>query len=439
MDTSKLATDVEARKQFIFQVLLGLGFTKEKAAAIWGNLYQESGQNLDPKALEAGGSGTPGYTGHGIVQWSWERWRTDYGGRDVARVQDAARQSDLTDFAPYPPKGTSLDPNTLLGFAKKQGGNWYDLGIQIEFIKQEVSPGGGRDPASYSQIKDFLSSTSTNVSDLTTLWELGYEGASASDANIPNRIAGATEALAKYGGMAPIDPSGLATGVVAGGNCATPSTTPATGSVAGPTGSGDKFTEELIKVPSGAYGRNIWYYNQANANLNALNSYYKQIGHSWQECGCGPTSAMTIAASFDGKPIADPAAFLQEIAVTYKADAGCSGVVSGLQNYFKAKNYDVVPIKDRSSGFNSTTKAQFDSIRKYLKDGYLIMSHTNGHFLGIYAADNSGNFYLFDPGARVNTEHGISFTEAQLNSGSGMGGPAAGYGLDEFWAVKPKA
>ncbi|MGB4762531.1 MAG: phage tail tip lysozyme [Candidatus Saccharimonas sp.] len=417
--------DNDARKQYIFQALLGLGFTKEKAAAIWGNLAQESGDNLDPKALEARGSGTPGYTGHGIVQWSWARWRTDYGNtKDVMRTPNAARTSDLTDFQPYPPK-EPLDENTLLGFAKSLNKPWYDLGVQLAFIKKEMSPGGAR------EVPSFVNSTSTNIEELTLIFGRKYESPSESDANWPNRISKANLALQKYGNLPPIDPgsgitSGIASGCVGGGPG---------GSTGGPTGEGNSFTEGLLTVPQGAYGRNVWYYNQINANLNATDNFYKKNGHSWGECGCGPTAAITIVSSFDNKPTDDPAGILGQIAAKGGVTGGCPGVVAGIQQYFKDSGYQVVDIAGRKA-FHSLTKADFDGIRRYLKEGYLIFAHTQGHFLGIYAADDNGNFWLFDSGARSNSTPQKSFTEEQLNSGSGMGGPSAGFGLNELWAAK---
>jgi hypothetical protein len=114
----------------------------------------------------------------------------------------------------------------------------------------------------------------------------------------------------------------------------------------------------------------------------------------------------------------------------------CSGQVGGIQQYFRDQGYTVVNIMGRA-GFGQISADVFTKLRQYLSDGYLIFTHTNGHFLGIYAADNNGNFYLFDPGARANSpEGGKAFTEAQFKSGDGMGGPATGFGLNEFWAVK---
>lgn len=415
--------NVEARKKFVFQSLVGLGFSDAKAAAIFGNLMQES-SGLNPKGLEANGSGTPGYTGHGIVQWSWGRWRTDYGTtQDQQRVPNAARTSDLTDFAPYPPITDNLDTRSLLGFASSKNKPWYDLGVQVEFMKSEISPGGNR----YNNgTKEFIASTSTDIANLTQFWGRVYEGPSEDKANWPARIQYAREALNKYGGIGGIDATDT-------GTCSTDTASSVSGAISGDCG---KFAEYSLNVPRDAYGKSVCYYNQANSALNSLNSFYKQNGNTWQTCGCGPTTSLSIISGFQGIPVDNPAAVLQAIANRGGVVGGCSGNVSGIKSYFQNNGYSVVNLVDRSNGFGQLEKSDFDMVRSYLKQGYLIFSHTNSHFLGVYAADDNGNFYLFDPGSRANSQPNEAFTESQLNTGSGMAGPASGFGLNEFWAVK---
>lgn len=412
--------NVEARKKFVFQSLVGLGFSSAKAAAIFGNLMQESGQKLNPKALES--SNKPDYipTGHGIVQWSFSRWRTDYGtdNKDSQR----ARQSDLSDFAPYPPKN-DISPQSLLGFAASKNKSWYDLGVQVEFIKAEISEGGNE----YTNgVKEFMASTSTDIANLTQFWGKVYERPNESLANWSTRIQYAQDALAKYGSLGGID-------TVDSGTCNTDTSSYVSQQVTGDCG---KFAEYKLDVPAGAYGRGVCYYNQANKNLNSIDSFYKRNGNTWQTCGCGPTTSLAIISGFQGGPVDDPAAILQAIADRGGVVGGCDGSVSGIKSYFQNNGYSVVNLVDRSSGFGQLKKSDFDMVRSYLKQGYLIFSHTNSHFLGIYAADDNGNFYLFDPGARANSQPNEAFTENQLNTGSGMAGPASGFGLNEFWAIK---
>ncbi len=178
----------------IMNYLVSKGMKPFQAAGAVGNLMWESGGLLDPAALEDHGSGTPGYTGHGIVQWSKDRWRTDYGpyvsGGFTATV-DAARTSDLTDFAPYPVK-PPLDPNTLLGYAAKNNTKWQDLGTQAAFMWEEISPGGNR-----STVLATMEAT-TDYTSAATVWFNDYE--SPGDSTLPNRIKDASDALTAYGG-----------------------------------------------------------------------------------------------------------------------------------------------------------------------------------------------------------------------------------------------
>lgn len=107
------------------------GFTNFQAAAIVGNLDQESG--IDPNISQQNGG-----PGRGIAQWSaGGRWDSDPGDNVVA-------------------------------FAQQQGKSPYDLQVQLDFIMFELNtfPDYG-----LAQLK-----ASTNVTDATTDFELGFEG-----------------------------------------------------------------------------------------------------------------------------------------------------------------------------------------------------------------------------------------------------------------------
>ncbi len=74
-----------------------LGCSRAAAAGILGNIYAES--EFNPSALEPNG------VGHGIIQWSWDRW---YGADGLQR------------------------------FASSHGRNWQDLALQLAFFKHEA-------------------------------------------------------------------------------------------------------------------------------------------------------------------------------------------------------------------------------------------------------------------------------------------------------------
>lgn len=425
--------NIEERKQLIYQLLVGLGFSPQKAAAIWGNIRQEAGPGLDPKALEAKGSGTPGYTGHGLVQWSWSRWRTDYGdSKAEMRTPNAARKSDLTDFAPFPPK-EDLDPNTLLGFAKKNNKPWYDLSLQIAFIKHEAEIGQG---ANKAKLASFMATNSTNVEELTLLWEEGFEGASLGSRNMPVRYAAANEAMTKYSTLPGI--ANLATATA--GNptaCAQNANFSSTASAGGPTSGESPYTTRLLTVDrsKGMYGRNVWYINQGDPDLQNLPGY---TGGSWSKCNCGPTSILVIRTSFENNPNINPV----EVHDALRAN-GAVGSCGGLgtrvpfQEYLKEKGYITADIRARGNG--NVTAADLDKARELLKDGYVLMGAVPNHYLTIYAADNEGNFYISDSGfsANMNGGDGIGKVTAEqiMNGGGGLtGGTASGF--FELWGAK---
>lgn len=83
-------------REIIKQYLMNeMGFSLEQTCGVLGNLWQES--RFESDALETGG------TGHGIVQWSFER------------------------------------VTSLQNFASAHGKPWTDLGIQLAFLNHEVN------------------------------------------------------------------------------------------------------------------------------------------------------------------------------------------------------------------------------------------------------------------------------------------------------------
>jgi hypothetical protein len=127
----------EDNEKTIFFSLLANGFSKLEAAAVLGNLQQES--TFNPKAQEPGGKG------RGIVQWSEPgRWRN---------------------------AGNAKDPNTLVGFAN--GRDIWALETQIQFIFHEIKnvPQFQR---AFIHFKS-LPSTQDNLLQKVLIWANEYE------------------------------------------------------------------------------------------------------------------------------------------------------------------------------------------------------------------------------------------------------------------------
>jgi hypothetical protein len=155
-----------------YDYFLAKGLTSFQAAAVVGNLDQESG--IDPTIAQENGG-----PGRGIAQWSTGgRWDKDAG-------------------------------DNLVAFAAKEGLPTSSLTVQLDFIWYELTT-----------FPDYGLATlraSTNVTDATTDFELGFEGcAIASECDASSRISFAKSVLAAYGGG-----SG-STGVDAGSGGTTP-------------------------------------------------------------------------------------------------------------------------------------------------------------------------------------------------------------------------
>ena len=88
--------------QLAMQYFQSQGWTPAQAAAIVGNLQQESYSRLDPNALRKNDAG-PGNHSMGIAQWNRERL------------------------------------GALRDFAKQQGKPWNDFQTQLEFVQSELT------------------------------------------------------------------------------------------------------------------------------------------------------------------------------------------------------------------------------------------------------------------------------------------------------------
>lgn len=124
--------------QIIWDYLIAHGYSKIQAAAIIGNLYQESGVN--PSRVESNGVGI------GLVQWSF------------------GRRTQLEDYA------------------KSKGKSWTDLETQLEFLDMELK--GGKQ-LSGQYLQTFKNPYSVNEAVEAFCW--GFERPNAQYANIAYR------------------------------------------------------------------------------------------------------------------------------------------------------------------------------------------------------------------------------------------------------------
>ena len=157
-----------ANDKTAYDYFRGKGFTNFQAAGIVGNLDQESG--LDPTISQQGGG-----PGRGIAQWSaGGRWDTDAGDNCVA-------------FAAM----NNESPDTL--------------STQLDFIMFELD--------NFSDYGLTMLKASTNVTDATNDFELGFEGCDIADeCDGDSRVSYAMSVLAAYGNDPVVTPDGGTSG-----------------------------------------------------------------------------------------------------------------------------------------------------------------------------------------------------------------------------------
>ncbi|GEM_PF-1527210 len=207
------------------------GLNPTQAAAIIGNMEQESGQGLNPTAVN------PSSGAYGIAQW--------LGGR--------------------------LDKLKTL--------QSYDtLGVQLNYLWDEVTVGSEKNDGALQALK-----TDTTLEQMVTDWELHFERAGTAEANIPNRVKYATALLQSYG---------ASTGTTTGTNTTTASsqcdnnssgstTTGGTG-CGGGTGSG-KFVDDNKK----AYNYNGLSTQQMCARAKQMTDVNSALFKQWWSTGFG--------------------------------------------------------------------------------------------------------------------------------------------------------
>lgn len=147
-----LGSDLTSNNEKIaFEFFVGKGLTQVQAAAIVGNLQQES--NVLPTAVQPGG------LGRGIAQWSsGARWNVTH-------------------------------EDNVAWYAAKQGGSVHSLDVQLGFIWYELEnfPVYGLAPLRRA----------TNITDATYAFQRDFEACGA--CNESHRIAYAKAVLSAYG------------------------------------------------------------------------------------------------------------------------------------------------------------------------------------------------------------------------------------------------
>ena len=144
----------------VWKHLKDLGLSDAKAAAVMGNLSQESGFQTDATSSDGNDS-------FGIAQWTFGR-------------KDALRE-----------------------LADSLGSSMGDINVQLQHFDNEISEGGSRHQAWLN----LVNSDSSDVDSLTTQWCSDFEGPDPQYANYSNRIGEAYRyQQALGGGQTPINP-----------------------------------------------------------------------------------------------------------------------------------------------------------------------------------------------------------------------------------------
>jgi hypothetical protein len=180
--TSAASTTAFPNDKTAYDYFIAKGLTNFQAAAVVGNLDQESGVN--PTISQENGG-----PGRGIAQWSaGGRWDSDAG-------------------------------DNLVAFAAKENLPTSSLTVQLDFIWYELT--------TFSDYGLATLRASTNVTDATTDFELGFEGcAIASECDASSRIAYAKSVLSAYGGTTPPPPP-----IIDAGSGTTPPVPPVAGAI----------------------------------------------------------------------------------------------------------------------------------------------------------------------------------------------------------------
>lgn len=244
-----------------FDFLGGNSFSKEQAAAVIGNMKQES--QVDPK-LTQGGSISSDASNQEIIDLG------TVGGKAIGLLQaDADRRLE---FAKY---------------AEKQGKHWSDFSLQLDWLKLEVEGEAPYDGSSYNRdqvLAKGFDKKNQSVEYYTKAWEEGFTR--AGKPNMPNRISAAKEFLEGYepgsgSGVSDSDSGGSCVRADDGGSVDTSDLIELAVSLSYPT-------SEESKVSGGdSYG------------TNKAKDEYKEAKKKAGELGDGPDPMPELYASCD--------------------------------------------------------------------------------------------------------------------------------------------
>lgn len=300
-----------------YNFFIGKGLKPFQAAGILGNLQQES--NVNPNSEQKINPKSPDYPrrGLGIAQWSFnERWQN------------------------------------LLKFASQQNKDPKDLGLQLDFLWLEASPGGERGKTVAAM------QATTSAEDAAITFEKVFEN--AGNPKMELRIKYANEILAKYGGTAP-----AGSGIPSSGGCAG-------------NGVATKYIDGFTV------------YNQYDPAWKDLPYASSTIGIS----GCGPAAMAMIITNLTGKAVTPVEA------ANYAAAKNL--YVNGV-----GSSWSIGPVLAEKYGLRATAVgANVAEITAVLQKGGLVIAPgsgadpftSGGHFIVIRAVTAGGMWKVGDSG-----------------------------------------
>jgi len=269
----------------------------------------------------------------------------------------------------------------LIDYAASTGRQPTDITAQLDYLWKELN-------STEKRSLDALKKTST-PQEAAISFQDNFERCDPKKCNPQSRIDGAIWAIQTFG-------NGTAGGSsVSAGGCGG-------GVNGGCTGA------NTLKVSGGGTGTDTCYFNQADPTLQPRD-------YKWQGCGCLPTSTLIIRSTIEKNPSLSSAEVLAGIrSKGGVAGDNCSGVIGGATSYLQSLGYNVDTILpehgDMTDGILTKVaqalgqgKLVLTHTSKFVNSDYTPESKTDGHFLVIYAVDTQGNFYVANPGAKIDS------------------------------------
>ena len=319
----------------------GPGLSTMQAAAIIGNMEQESGPGLRPKAINSSSGAT------GIAQW--------LGGR----------------------------LNNLKKYAADHNADMWDIKLQLSFLWYEVTQGSEKVFGAVAALKG-----ASNINDAVTQWELKFERAGVAEANIPQRVKYANAIIKR------VQDGKLGNGVIT-----SPSETAGTGgtdiadsaSAAGASSCGSGTTG----VVNAQFVDGFTVYNQCDKAWGSLP--YGTTGKNICSSGCGPTAMAMIITAFKKQQITpDKTTAYANTKGMYVVDKNGNGLGS---------SHAVAPVLAEHWGLKSKKIGRsVAEVNAVLKAGGLVITSgtgakpftSKGHYIVIRAVTANGKWKVAD-------------------------------------------